>query len=97
MEKQVIQLVADTKRVAIARGLEPKYCVPLAQAFYAGGIRAIEVTFNQKKPDEFYKTTDAIRAIKEAMGDRMAMPAQPAFINSPAFFSLTPPTASRGT
>lgn len=73
MEKQVIQLVADTKLVAIVRGLEPKYCVPLAQAFYAGGIRAIEVTFNQKKPDEFYKTTDAIRAIREAMGDRMAV------------------------
>ena len=47
--------------------------MPLAQALYAGGIRAIEVTFNQKQPDKFVQTTDAIRAIKEAMGERMAV------------------------
>lgn len=64
------QAVLDTKVVAIVRGLDGGFA-ELAQAFYDGGIRLIEVTFNQKKPEEFYKTTDGIRAIKEAMGDKM--------------------------
>ena len=66
------ELVKETKIVAIVRNL-PGGHVELAKAFYDGGIRAIEVTFNQQKPDEFYKTMDAIRAIREAMGDTMVV------------------------
>lgn len=70
--ENVNQTVFDTHVVAIVRGLDHGF-VELAQAFYDGGIRAIEVTFNQKKPDDFCKTTDAIRAIKAAMGDKMCV------------------------
>lgn len=73
MEQRVLQHVTDTKLVAIVRGLAPEYCVPLARAFYDGGIRAIEVTFNQKAPEEYGKTTQAIRAIKDAMGEKMSV------------------------
>ena len=45
--KNVAQLVQETKVVAIVRGLDSGY-EQLAQALYDGGIRAIEVTFNQK-------------------------------------------------
>lgn len=65
MKEQVIQNVLEKKIIAIIRGMEPEICVKLAEAFYAGGINMIEVTFNQAKPDEFYKTAEAIRAIRE--------------------------------
>lgn len=70
MEKQMIDLVLESKIVAIVRGLDEGY-VPLAQAMYDGGIRAIEVTFNQKDPSQWSKTTDGIRKIREAMGNKM--------------------------
>ena len=71
MRDQVINNVYDKKIIAIIRGMEPEICLKLAEAFYAGGINMIEVTFNQKKPEEFYKTTDAIRSIREKFEGRV--------------------------
>ena len=65
MKEKIIQNVLDKKIIAIIRGMDPEICVKLAEAFYEGGINMVEVTFNQAKPDEFYKTTDAIKAIRE--------------------------------
>ncbi len=65
MKKAIIQNVLDKKIIAIIRGMDPEICVNLAEAFYRGGINMVEVTFNQAKPEEFYKTTEAIRAIRE--------------------------------
>ena len=70
MEQKMIDLVLESRIVAIVRGLDDGY-VPLAQAMYDGGIRAIEVTFNQKDPSQWVKTTNGIRQIKEAMGEKM--------------------------
>ena len=70
MEQKMIDLVLESRIVAIVRGLDDGY-VPLAQAMYDGGIRAIEVTFNQKDPSRWVKTTNGIRQIKEAMGEKM--------------------------
>ena len=70
MEQRMIDLVLESRIVAIVRGLDGGY-VPLAQAMYDGGIRAIEVTFNQKDPGQWSRTTDGIRQIREAMGERM--------------------------
>ena len=58
--------------VAIVRGLDSGY-EQLAQALYDGGIRAIEVTFNQKNPSTWVQTTGAIHAIRETMGEKMAV------------------------
>ncbi|MCI8416511.1 MAG: bifunctional 4-hydroxy-2-oxoglutarate aldolase/2-dehydro-3-deoxy-phosphogluconate aldolase [Lachnospiraceae bacterium] len=71
MKEQVIQNVLDKKIIAIIRGMDPEVCVKLAEAFYAGGIDMIEVTFNQAKPEEFYKTADAIRAIREKFAGKV--------------------------
>ena len=65
MKKAIIQNVLDKKIIAIIRGMDPEICVKLAEAFYRGGINMVEVTFNQAKPEEFYKTADAIKAIRE--------------------------------
>lgn len=72
MRDYLIELVLKTKVVAIVRGLESGY-EGLAQALYDGGVRAIEVTFNQKDPSQWSKTTNAIRGIKALMGDKMAV------------------------
>jgi len=68
----VNQLVLSSKIVAIVRGLNSGHEL-LAKALYDGGIRVIEVTFDQKNPDQFHKTAEAIRAIKAAMGQKMAV------------------------
>ncbi len=71
MRETIIQEVLNHKIIAIVRGMDKEQTVNIAKALYEGGIRFIEVTFNQKKPEEFYKTADSIRAIREAMGDKM--------------------------
>ena len=68
----VIEKVLESKVVAIVRGLESRHA-EFAKALYDGGVKCIEVTFNQAKPEEHIQTLDAIRAIKEAMGDRMCV------------------------
>lgn len=72
MREQIIKKINEEKIIAIVRGLDSGY-EGLAQALYDGGIRAIEVTFNQKDPALWTKTTDAIRQIKTLMGDKMAV------------------------
>lgn len=71
MREQVIQTIKDEKIIAIVRGMDLEQTVNIAKALYAGGIKPIEVTFNQKNPEKFHETTDAIKAIREAMGDKM--------------------------
>lgn len=71
MRDTIIKEVLNHKIIAIVRGMDKEQTIKIAKALYEGGIRFIEVTFNQKKPDEFYKTADAIRAIREEMGDKM--------------------------
>lgn len=57
--------------VAIIRGFEPEICLRLAQAYAQGGIDHVEVTFNQKAPDTWKDTAQAIRSIKEHFGPAM--------------------------
>lgn len=66
----ILETVFRTRVVAIVRGLDSGYA-RLAQALYDGGIRAVEVTFNQKQPDSFAQTAAAIEEIRAAMGSAM--------------------------
>ena len=56
-----------TKVVAIIRGMAPEICVRLAKAYQEGGIRLVEVTFNQVGNPE--DTVTAIKAIRAAYPD----------------------------
>ena len=71
MKEQVIQNILTHKVIAIVRGVYGEDCLRLAQALYAGGIRLLEVTFDQAKPEDHKKTADTIRLLNEAMGDKM--------------------------
>ena len=68
---KVEQVVRDTRIVAIIRGFAPDTCLRLAEAYATGGIRLVEVTFNQKAPETWKDTAAAIRAIRERFGGRV--------------------------
>ena len=73
MREQVIKKIEEEKIIAIIRGIEPEKAVAVAKALFDGGIKMVEVTFNQKCPEKFIDTVNAISAIKKAMGDKMCV------------------------
>lgn len=65
MKAEVEQAIRDGRVVAIIRGYDPDVCLHLAEAYAAGGIRAVEVTYVQADRALWKKTTAAIAAIRE--------------------------------
>lgn len=71
MREQVIQEILNNKIVAIVRGMDQEQALKIAHALYEGGIRLVEVTFNQKDPSTHKISAAAIKAIKEEMTGKM--------------------------
>ena len=46
-KEEIKECIEATRVVAIIRGMAPEICVRLAKAYQEGGIRLVEVTFNQ--------------------------------------------------
>lgn len=69
MREQIIQKVEENKIVAIIRGLGADEAVKTARALSLGGIKLIEVTFDQSRPEAFSVTTESIRRIKAELPD----------------------------
>lgn len=65
MRENVIESILENKIIAIVRGANPEQAILSAGAVFKGGIKLIEVTFNQKNKESFSDTISAIRAIKE--------------------------------
>ena len=65
MRNQTIQNVNEQKVIAILRGLSPEECLKTAQALYHGGIRLLEVTFDQKDVTKHVETIQSIRQIAD--------------------------------
>lgn len=65
MQEEIKKLVLENRIIAIIRGFAPDVCLKLAEAYQAGGIRLVEVTFNQKAPETWKDTAAAIKAIRE--------------------------------
>lgn len=70
-KEEVIKKVNEKKIIAIVRGLSGDHMLKLAEALYAGGIELMEVTFNQKSPDTWKQTTDAISMLSREMNGKM--------------------------
>ena len=64
MKEEIVNAVHDGRIIAIIRGFAPDVCLNLAEAYFRGGIRLVEVTFNQKAPETWKDTAAAIGAIK---------------------------------
>lgn len=71
MKEAIISAVKQEKLIAIVRGVESEKCLKVAQALYDGGIRLMEVTYDQKNPGIWEQTAQAIGAVAEAFADRM--------------------------
>ena len=61
----VLDAIFTHKIIAIARGIPPEKIVPVAEALYEGGIRFLEVTFDQKDENTIKKTCGMIKDLCE--------------------------------
>ncbi len=61
----VVDFICEHKVVVICRGVYGKELIQTIDALYKGGVRLVEVTFDQKDPNGIEKTMGAIQTIKE--------------------------------
>ncbi len=87
MRTQTIAAIEKEKVIAIVRGADPQQCMKIAQALYDGGIRLMEITYNQKSPESFRTTADAIDALAKAFEGRMLIGA--GTVTTPELVELT--------
>lgn len=66
-----LNTILQSKIIAIVRGIPGEKIVDLAKAMERGGIRCIEVTFDQTTDGA--QTLEAIRALKEQCGDKICV------------------------
>ena len=71
MRESIIELIEKEKIIAIVRGAEPEQCEAVAKALYAGGIRLMEITYDQKRPESWQATANAIGALAREYEGRM--------------------------
>lgn len=71
MMNTMMQDLNKHKIVAICRGVSTENILDTAKALYDGGIRFMEVTFNQKAADPIIETAASIKLLTENMGDKM--------------------------
>jgi 2-dehydro-3-deoxyphosphogluconate aldolase/(4S)-4-hydroxy-2-oxoglutarate aldolase len=69
--KHVIERIKEHKIIAIVRGVALDDIVAMARALMEGGIRLLEVTFNQSSSTGEQDTAEAIRRLCSAFGGDM--------------------------
>lgn len=87
MRETVLQWVSECKIIAIIRGIEREQSMKVAQALYDGGIRMMEITYNQKAPESWQTTAETIGAIAEKFKGRMLVGA--GTVTTPELVELT--------
>ena len=73
MSQSVLEKIIEGKIIAIVRGIPSTKILGLASALERGGVSCIEVTFDQTSEEKARDTLASIRAIREALGDRMCV------------------------
>lgn len=71
MRQEMIQAVEREKLIAIIRGADREQCMRIAEALYDGGIRLMEITYNQSDPATFQNTADTIGQLAKRFEGRM--------------------------
>jgi len=61
--EELIRFIEQHKIIAIVRGVESAKCMKVADALYEGGIRLMEITYNQSAPESWEATAGAIADI----------------------------------
>ncbi len=73
MSDTLVKLIHEQKLISIVRGIYGSDFSKLAEALYKGGIRLIEVTFDQAHPEDIAKTCAAIEYIHKTYKQDMAV------------------------
>ena len=68
---QFMKEYSERKVIVVCRGVAEDEIVKVASALYDGGIRFMEVPFNQADPSTFATTAAKIKAVKEGLGGKM--------------------------
>lgn len=68
---ELLSLVRRHRIIVALRGIPGGEMTATAKALWAGGVRMLEVTFDQTDPDCLGKTPAAIAAIREALGEEL--------------------------
>ena len=76
MRHPLIDTISTEKIVAILRGIPTEKLEPAITALYNGGIRILEITFNQKSETKLEDTASAIRLANHCFRICMQVPAQ---------------------
>ena len=71
MNDDILTQVRKHRIIVAMRGVPSERMTAAAQAMYEGGIRMLEITFNQNDPQTADRTAAAIRAVNAAMGGCM--------------------------
>lgn len=71
MREEIIRKIEEEKLIAIVRGVSADKCLSVANALYAGGVRLVEITYDQKAPESWIKTAEAIEAVSKEFEGRM--------------------------
>lgn len=87
MREQVMEWALREKIIAIVRGVGSEQCMKVAQALYEGGIRLMEVTYDQKNPDSWQATAQAIGDIGRTFEGRLLVGA--GTVTTPELVDLT--------
>lgn len=66
---QLTELIREEKIIAILRGVPSDKMEPVISSLYRGGIRLLEITFDQKSELRHQNTGDAIRLAKSLYPD----------------------------
>jgi 2-dehydro-3-deoxyphosphogluconate aldolase / (4S)-4-hydroxy-2-oxoglutarate aldolase len=63
MKKDIINFIEKNKIIAICRGIYGEKLVQLVEALYNGGVKLVEVTFDQGDENCIEKTSEAIKEL----------------------------------
>ena len=66
-----LEFIQNNKVITICRKVYDRDLLNLAAALYEGGVKLIEVTFDQSDPDCIMKTSKCIRQLCDHFGDKM--------------------------
>lgn len=73
MKEEIIRLIEEQHVIAIVRGIAPDKGLQVAKALYDGGIRLVEVTFDQSDRKKQEDTVKMIQSICRHFGKQMAV------------------------
>lgn len=81
------QWIKQGKIIAILRGVESEICLRVAEALFNGGIRSMEITYDQKKPETWESTAGAIQKVARQFSGQLLVGA--GTVTSPELVDLT--------